>query len=697
MPEFAPNSLGAGVSEETAGADSAPEGSGAGVDPVAVSLALGGASQAQSDAFLEKQSVLVEKQSHLADLQAKELAHELELRHWSMWVRHLSSVLKLTLEVSVAILALALLCGAGVMVWNAAHSDGLVIESFSVPPDMAARGLNGQVIASQLLDRFSSMQAQSNDIRTQSSFANNWSDDLKVEIPETGVSLGEFNRYLRRWLGHETHISGEVVHLDGGNIEVTARANSEAGQSFSGSERDFPALLAKAAEAIYADTQPISYLGVLRRQGRLREGETLARANTMTGSATQRAWAYSYLSGVLRNRNQTTKAIRASRAAVALNPGFSFGWYEMALTLRAGGFLQASLEAAKKSLSLQPTASDLSPVAIVQGLAAANWIVADALGDFDQQIAQSVAIYPMIDFNADPVTQTHEAETATGGSVRSPIGFQLILARARIGQHDLRAARHVLADEPAYIAALKAEPVAVRLGQAYLDREAGLYRNVELALATETGSWAVVRQMVPAMEAEAAKKAATDLGSAFNLQAELWPNLALAEAQTGDFVAAHAQIDRTASDCYLCLRTRAKIDALQKNPGGADFWLAKAEALAPSIPFADQDWGRDLLQRGDTAKAMEKFKASSVKSPHFADPLEGWGEALMAQNRSDLALSKFAEAEKYAPNWGRLHLKWGEALVYAGRRDEAKAQFARAVQLDLTASEKTELAEKLRL
>jgi cytochrome c-type biogenesis protein CcmH/NrfG len=69
-----------------------------------------------------------------------------------------------------------------------------------------------------------------------------------------------------------------------------------------------------------------------------------------------------------------------------------------------------------------------------------------------------------------------------------------------------------------------------------------------------------------------------------------------------------------------------------------------------------------------------------------------WGEALMAKNRSDLALRKFAEAEKYAPNWGRLHLKWGEALVYAGKKDEAKAQFVRAAQLDLTPSEKSELA-----
>jgi len=368
---------------------------GRGLDPAAMAIALGSASREEADAFLKDQRKLVQ-------LQARELSHELGLRHWSLRVRHLSSLLKLALEVSVAILALALVCAAGVMVWNAAHSDGLVIESFSVPPDMAARGLSGQVIASQLLDRFSYLQAQSNDIRTQSSFANDWSDDLKVEIPETGVSLGEFNRYLRRWLGHETHISGEVVRLDGGTIEVTARVNAAAGKSFSGSEGDFHALLAKAAEAIYADTQPISYISVLQRQGRLREVETVARASIMTGPASERAWAYSSLSRVFLSRNQTTQSIRAGRAAVALNPGFAYGWYQLAFALRTGGFLQASLDAARKSLSLQPKASDLSPVAMLQGLAAGNGIVAEALGDFDQQIAQAVALYPMIDFSADP-------------------------------------------------------------------------------------------------------------------------------------------------------------------------------------------------------------------------------------------------------------------------------------------------------
>ena len=66
----------------------------------------------------------------------------------------------------------------------------------------------------------------------------------------------------------------------------------------------------------------------------------------------------------------------------------------------------------------------------------------------------------------------------------------------------------------------------------------------------------------------------------------------------------------------------------------------------------------------------------------------------MAKNQSHLALAKFEEAEKYAPSWGRLHLKWGEALVYAGKADEAKVQLARAAQLDLTPTDKAELARQ---
>src|SRR5689334_16425964 len=40
-----------------------------------------------------------------------------------------------------------------VMAWQASRADGLVLKPFSVPPELAQRGVTGEVIAAQLLDR----------------------------------------------------------------------------------------------------------------------------------------------------------------------------------------------------------------------------------------------------------------------------------------------------------------------------------------------------------------------------------------------------------------------------------------------------------------------------------------------------------------------------------------------------------------
>jgi len=157
--------------------------------------------------------------------------------------------------------------------------------------------------------------------------------------------------------------------------------------------------------------------------------------------------------------------------------------------------------------------------------------------------------------------------------------------------------------------------------------------------------------------------------------------------------AAHRHADTMPADCYACLDAHGVLAATERNWGAADWWFARAVAAAPSIPFAYAEWGQSLLARGRADEAIAKFTMANVKGPHFADALEGWGEALMVKNQSHLALAKFAEAEKYAPNWGRLHLKWAKALAFSGDKDEAKAQFARAAALDLTPSEKSELAK----
>jgi tetratricopeptide (TPR) repeat protein len=197
--------------------------------------------------------------------------------------------------------------------------------------------------------------------------------------------------------------------------------------------------------------------------------------------------------------------------------------------------------------------------------------------------------------------------------------------------------------------------------------------------------WPALARLWAGFTAEVVERARINSPAAFGADA-------LAKAHLGDMAGAEALIAATPADCDDCLVARAKLAEMQGEHARADWWFARDVARTPSIPFANFEWGQALLERGQPDAAIEKFKLANQKGPHFADPLEGWGEALMAKNQSHLALAKFAEAEKYAPKWGRLHLKWGEALVYAGKRDEAKAQFVRAAQLDLTPSEKSELA-----
>ena len=210
---------------------------------------------------------------------------------------------------------------------------------------------------------------------------------------------------------------------------------------------------------------------------------------------------------------------------------------------------------------------------------------------------------------------------------------------------------------------------------------------MQIALAGE--DWSAVQAILAPVTA-AARSTVIDR----SMLRTYWnPELALAHAGLGQFAQAERLIAPSPADCYPCLRARAQIAAKQGQNARADFWFARAAAIGPSLPFAAQEWGYALLARGKPDEAVARFIIANKKSPHFADALEGWGEALMAENQSHLALEKFAEAEKYAPNWGRLHLKWGEALAYSGKKDEAAKQFARAAALDLTPSEKSELAK----
>jgi tetratricopeptide (TPR) repeat protein len=638
--------VGAGVSEETAGAESAPEGPGAGVDPVAIALALGGASQERADAFLRKQEAFIDDQRHHLREQFKQLC-------LGTWEKRLGVFLR----IATLFIGLAVAAGAAWFIWNASSSNDLVIDAFQVPPGLASHGLSGPVVAAKLSDKIAAMQAKTVSQRSPKSYANGLSEGLKLEIPETGVSLSELDRFLREKLGHDLHIGGEIVEA-GNGIALTARIGADGSATVTGAEADMDSMLQKLAEQVYRITQPYrfaTWLGVSGADERIAVLKELAE----TGPPGERAWAFNGW-GLTAAATQSERAGRALlQQGIALDPNLYL--------------LRSNLAADDNRLGR--TEDFLRGIQVALALLSAHgrdYSTPDRI-DTAAHGYRSVILF----LQGDLLKAAEEDRLLNQGQGSLFSGSNTGLLAL------IRAALH--------------EPVAAR---AEIDR----YTNLRLVSAN-AGEYRLqllrTRMLVALSEQDwpavlAAARDFAPIAAQYPGLAELKPtfsdpSVALALAHMRQFAAADARLKAMPADCYPCLAARAQVAALQGQDSSADFWFARAADIGPSLPFADSEWGQALLARGKPDAAIEKFKLANQKGPHFADPLEGWGEALMAKNQSHLALAKFAEAEKDAPNWGRLHLKWGEALVYAGRKDEAKAQFARAAALYLAPSEKTEL------
>jgi len=623
-------------------------------DPAATGIAMGAGPWVAEDAraYLREQTRLAKLQGeNLLELNTFELSH---LR----WRRFNDQMWGLLQIMTVAVAALVVVA-VGAAVWSAAHDNGLVIETFSVPSDLAARGLTGEVVATKMLDHLSYLQTQTVSIRAASSYANNWGDDIKVQIPDTGISIGELNQYLRTWLGNETHIAGAVYHTSKG-IAVTARAGSSPGAVFAGSDADIDGLIGKAAEAVYRTTQPYRYAVYLDQNGRAEKAHALYMQLIASGSQTDRAYAYSALANdIPPTSGDYALARQMVQLALATEPNQLLARENLITIESQLQHDEQALKAIRDAIAVElrgrdPTMDD-------------TYFRVDVLNDRGKLAAALGDYHAAMDFNRQVEARPDHDGTIENARESNIAGCGVV--------HDAQCLRDALAALPPVPA--KSFAALGRLGDTQV-ADAGL------------GHWrdllAIEKPMTQALSA------AGTVGRVFLDRAEL-PYTALAHAALGDFAQARREIDQTPPDCGICLRNRGLIDMLQKRWNAAAFWFARATRQAPSPPLAYADWGRMLLAKGDYDAAIGKFREANSRGPHFADALEMWGEALTAKNRADLALAKFEEANGYTPNWGRLHLEWGEALVYAGRKDEAAGQFARAAGLDLSASDRASLAK----
>ena len=205
--------------------------------------------------------------------------------------------------------------------WSAAHSSSVVVDSFSAPPDMAAKGLGGEVLASKFLDDLTVLQAQTRGSAVKRGLKDAWSGDIKVEVPQTGVSIGDLMRALRGWLGHETHVGGDLEETADG-VSLTVRGGGILPKTFAGGAADLPKLLTQAAEYVYGQSEPYLFGAYLTEVGRDAEANAFIPTMFATVRPADRPYLLNAWGNALSDLGRQREALAKYQKAIALKPDF---------------------------------------------------------------------------------------------------------------------------------------------------------------------------------------------------------------------------------------------------------------------------------------------------------------------------------------------------------------------------------------
>src|ERR1700722_14443680 len=228
-----------GAGSEAAAEGSTPD-SPTSVDPTAAALA---AEVAKDNPELAREaSAYFRKQSHLVEVQTEHLHEQRAVNLQLLKLRRFDERLRVGLRLFVILVATAIGVGAVMMVRDAVTSRRVVIEPFHAPPGLAARGVDGTVITSGLLDQLSQRQDPTRSSSAARGLTGAWTGTIKLDVPEAGISIGETSRVLKERFGHDVHIDGDLVETPTGDLELTVRGNGVPPRTFSVSGADLARL-----------------------------------------------------------------------------------------------------------------------------------------------------------------------------------------------------------------------------------------------------------------------------------------------------------------------------------------------------------------------------------------------------------------------------------------------------------------------
>jgi Tetratricopeptide repeat len=599
--------LGGEEKEKTAAAQ-------AGTEAFAAAVATNVANQnaevaAKTAAFFEEQTELVKAQR-----KSVETEHEYFEVEWGP--RLLALRLRTGFQIFLVLFGAVIGVGLAIVIYSAVQSRSVVIEPFDIAPNVAAEVPSGKIVAAGLLDVLTRIQAASRASIEHRKLSNAWTNEISIEVPETGISIGQLERTIKTRFGHDQHIDGDLVNPHAGALALTVRGTGILPKTFSGDAGGLGELLTQAGEYLFSQSQPGLWTAYLVNNNRDDEAIAFAQAAYNAVDASERPYVLNYWANAIINEggeSSLAQALPLYRAAVRLKPDYWAGHNNIMFALAGLGDEEGAIQEGRLMMRLAGGRPGRASEVLYQNYDEMVWdLPAERAG----------------------ITADMESHGGIGTNVATIGPENLQVAQVDIWMHDTEAAALRLQTTPID------EKNLPDAASATFDRA---------LLAEEVGDLKKASQEWDAYAADYANPTVS-------INNPQWICYAAATYEkTGQPAKADAALKPfggfTLVDCY---RFKGDVLDLRGDWSGAQEWYGKAVALGPSLPAGYYSWGVALAKHGDLAGAAEKLKVANQKGPHWADPFKAWGDVLVKQGKTKDALAKYDDAVKYAPNWQQL-------------------------------------------
>jgi tetratricopeptide (TPR) repeat protein len=569
------------------------------------------AEEARNDpSVAEDTKAFLKEQSRFLRVQTDDLQEQRPVRLSLLRRQRFGQGIRIGMQLFTATLLGLITLGLVMMIVDAARSHVVVVEPFNAPPSLAAAGFNGEIVAAGVMDDLQKLANATRSARSVLDVKSAWSSDVKVEVPETGVSIGEISRLLHRRIGHDLHIGGDLIQTPMGGLAMTVRGDGIPPETFTGAAGDLDKLTTEAAEYIYGRSEPRQFAAYLFDNNRNTEAlEFLPGAYARAATDNARSILANQWGNAFANLNRPAEAAEKYRLAMELDPKNGTPRSNLLLAITATQGEEAGWRASQEFLKrAREKGEDTGPE--MHNLASP----AELTWDLPLLLA-SLQADASHDADADtPVTVDGPSLTDAYALMHDPVNAFKALAASDPDDPMTKAEAAMLA---AYDALDRNDPAAA-----------------VAPLETFWDAW---------LKDPSINSTFLDNGCL----------LGLAYGLTRRFAEAEAVFTRVGkwSRCYALHG-----DVLEFHgdlPGAERVW-AEGLSVGPDLPFVYLHRGLSAEKRGDTTSALADFAAANAQAPHFADPLKAWGDLLASQGNTTEALAKYDEALKYAPAWTQL-------------------------------------------